>query len=270
MTEEAPKMPPIDFETKKPEVIKTPAPATKAIALPQMPFIMPDKTVNVTGNHFLYDHAGDYDLLHIAKDLWQECYDTDVTKHIEKTYTGAWYLSWSYAWMFLRTKFPDLEIYWERDWDNGGRFYFRDEQYSYCLAFLLNSVTGARSLPTYYPILDSKNKGVQGVPSPMALNKSLRRAAVKAIAEVTGLGLRLWTGEDLDNTQKSALIERIKQVNSAYRSKTNGDHELFAKVSLGLSEEELTSIGKQMAKDVQALAEEEDSVKKDAAAEVYG
>ena len=105
----------------------------------------------------------------------------------------------------------------------------------------------------YFPILDLKMKATKGNPDGVLLNKNLFRAATKAIALTTGIGLRLWTREDLDNTAKVELIARIRAAGDQYREKSGQDHPAIKEATLGCTESELKAIGKKVVNDIKDL-----------------
>lgn len=223
-------------------------------------FVEPPKTKDVTGRNFLYNHQGDFPILNIPYTLWLENYNLDVTPYLEKSYSDISYLSWSFAWMLLKSKHPTFMLYWERDWRNNGRYYFQDspKESPYILAFVADMETGARSLPVYFAILDQKMRAITGTPTGNLLNKNLMRAAVKAIAMTTGIGLRLWTGEDIDQGQKAALLDRIRGVNDQYKALAKKDHPSFSAANLGVSEDRLKEIGKEIVASIKELSKSKD------------
>lgn len=112
----------------------------------------------------------------------------DVNKHVEKK-GGFSYLSWPYAVAELRKRHPTAT--WEVVRFDGKPFLATENG---CFVEVAVTVEGVR-LSQIHPILDGRNKPIP-TPDAFAINTSLQRALVKAIA-LHGLGLYIYAGEDL-------------------------------------------------------------------------
>ena len=103
------------------------------------------------------------------------------------------YLSWANAWATLKGIYPDAQrkVY---ESDHTGLNYFTDGVTAYVKVGI---VVGGIEHIDYLPVMDFKNNSI-----PLAkltstdVTKAIQRSTAKAIA-MHGLGLSLWTGEDL-------------------------------------------------------------------------
>lgn len=103
------------------------------------------------------------------------------------------YLSWANAWATLKSIYPNAQrkVY---ESDHTGLNYFTDGFTAYVkVGIIVNDIEHI----DYLPIMDFKNNSI-----PIAkvtstdVTKSIQRSTAKAIA-MHGLGLSLWTGEDV-------------------------------------------------------------------------
>ena len=103
------------------------------------------------------------------------------------------YLSWANAWHMLKTIHPDAQriVYESVQTDLN---YFTDGTTAYVKVGIV--VDGLEHID-YLPVMDYRNNSIplEKVTS-MDVNKSIQRSTAKAIA-MHGLGLSLWTGEDI-------------------------------------------------------------------------
>ena len=118
------------------------------------------------------------------------------------------YLSWANAWSMLKSNYPDAQrnVYENKD----GLNYFTDGVSCWVKVGI---VVGGIEHIDYLPIMDYKNNSI-----PLAkltstdVTKAIQRSTAKAIA-MHGLGLSLWTGEDLPEmlTEAPKKAAPIKQ-----------------------------------------------------------
>lgn len=169
--------------------------------------------------------------LAISPERFNSAYNIDISPYIvrhtfkesaQKTNKEINYLSYSHAYRLFRTHFPELEVGMEVNTATGGYvfrevadrgFFIKSYVYTRDADGLLR-----RSASYYYPILtvsglavypndpvikkDFKSgefKAIDGqyVADIQLINKSVQRSIVKAIALTTGIGLKLWTGDDV-------------------------------------------------------------------------
>jgi hypothetical protein len=110
------------------------------------------------------------------------------------------YLSWANAWAMLKTVYPEAQrkVY---EHDHTGFNYFTDGKSAYVKVGII--VNGLEHID-YLPIMDFRNNAipVEKVTA-MDVNKAIQRSTAKAIA-MHGLGLTLWTGEDIPEMTTTA------------------------------------------------------------------
>ena len=103
------------------------------------------------------------------------------------------YLSWANAWHMLKTEHPNAQrkVY---ESEHTGLNFFTDGSTAYVKVGI---IVDELEHIDYLPVMDFRNKSVslENVTS-MDINKTIQRSTAKAIA-MHGLGLSLWTGEDV-------------------------------------------------------------------------
>jgi hypothetical protein len=103
------------------------------------------------------------------------------------------YLSWAHAWTLLKNNFPNAQrkIY---EQEHSGLNYFTDGKTAYVKVGI--TIHGLEHID-YLPVMDFRNNSIpiEKITS-MDINKAIQRSTTKAIA-MHGLGLQLWTGEDI-------------------------------------------------------------------------
>tara|TARA_A100001201_G_scaffold135133_1_gene123189 strand:+ start:428 stop:1006 length:579 start_codon:yes stop_codon:yes gene_type:complete len=126
------------------------------------------------------------------KNYYQKLSELPIKRLVEKK-GGLDYLSWSNAWDMLKKVYPNAQrkVY---ESDHTGLNYFTDGKSAYVkVGVCCNDIEHI----DYLPVMDFRNKSipVDKITS-MDVNKAIQRATAKAIA-MHGLGLSLWTGEDI-------------------------------------------------------------------------
>ena len=127
----------------------------------------------------------------------------DCSKHVEKKGKFS-YLSWPFAVRMLREHAPDAT--WEVKRFDGLPYQRTDAGTFVEVAVTVEGVT----LSQIHPVLNHANKVVM-TPDAFAINTSLQRALVKAIA-LHGLGLYVYAGEDLPEGEAHAPIHPASDV----------------------------------------------------------
>jgi hypothetical protein len=123
----------------------------------------------------------------------------DVRPKAEKK-GRADYLSWAHAWDMLKSKYPQAQrIIYESD--HTGLNYFTDGKTAYVkVGVVVNDMEHIDMLP----VMDHRNKSIPiDKLCSFEVNKTIQRATAKAIA-MHGLGLSLWTGEDVPSQPSEA------------------------------------------------------------------
>ena len=110
------------------------------------------------------------------------------------------YLSWAQAWHMLKQLYPQAQrIVYESE--HTGLNYFTDGRTCYVkVGILVNDIEHIDMLP----VMDYRNNSISvDKVTSMDVNKAIQRATAKAIA-MHGLGLSLWTGEDVPSQPSEA------------------------------------------------------------------
>lgn len=116
------------------------------------------------------------------------------------------YLSWSYAWGLAKEKFPTLQRVVYED-PQTGLNYFTDHKTAYVKVGI---IIGGIEHIDYLPVMDFRNQSipVEKITS-MDINKTIQRSTTKALA-LHGLGLTLWSKDDIIDTVKSTKTTTTK------------------------------------------------------------
>jgi hypothetical protein len=146
-------------------------------------------------------YNGIFTPLEISAEAFKAAYDTpDIGPHIEKDYKGLSYLSWPFAFRYLKEHFPTLFVAFEEKtigwpvFGEPGAFILRP--------YLTDGIKRTPAL--VFPIMDRKHLSIQQLDG-RAISDNIQRASVKAIATFTGLGLRLYAGEDIPKEEAPKL-----------------------------------------------------------------
>lgn len=142
--------------------------------------------------------------LEISAEAFKAAYDTpDIGPHIEKDYKGLSYLSWPFAFRYLKEHFPSLYVAFEEK--TIGEVVFGGPGYYYLRPYLTDGIR--RTAALVFPVMDRKHNAIQQLDG-RAISDNCQRASVKAIATFTGLGLRLYAGEDIPKEEANAKPAR--------------------------------------------------------------
>lgn len=147
------------------------------------------------------------------KSVFQILNEYDISEHLKKK-DKIIYLPWSKAWMILKTLFPDskVEVMENACFDSDDVIrYFTDGKTAWVkVAITIKGHTETESLA----IMDFRNKSipVENITS-ADVEKSIKRCMVKCAA-LHGLGLSLWTGEELSSAAREKRendLDGVKQ-----------------------------------------------------------
>lgn len=137
------------------------------------------------------------------------------------------YLSWANAWALLKSQYPDAQrkVY---EHDHTGLNFFTDGNTAYVKVGII--VNGIEHID-YLPVMDHRNNAI-----PVAkvtstdVNKTIQRSTAKAIA-MHGLGLSLWTGEDIADipSEKVAVKPKVDPAGTITLEKDTEDWERVVK-----------------------------------------
>lgn len=199
-----------------------------------------------------------YKPLVIDRERFMDAYNLDLSDYVDrhtqretamKGGKQIMYLSYSHAYRLFRSMFQELEVDCVRNPQTGGFVHGDiDNRTWYIMSYVHNG--RERTALYYFPILNTLN-GMGIFPDEMRrkdgkilegkyiidgqlINKCVQRAIVKAIALTTGLGLKLWTGDGLEDEivdEKMEKIGKLHQYADAYKSKTGNVYDTAYKLT---------------------------------------
>lgn len=147
------------------------------------------------------------------KSVFEVLSAVNVNDHVDQK-NGMAYLSWAWAWGTLKKLYPEstYRIYE----DDSGFLYHTDGRTAWVKVGV--TVEGIENIE-YLPVMDYRNRSIPlEKMTSFDANKAIQRALVKAIAR-HGLGLYLYAGEDLPESEKPAPTVREDKPAEPYRSK---------------------------------------------------
>jgi hypothetical protein len=142
---------------------------------------------------------GVFSPLLISYDQFKAAYELPIGEHVEKNYKGLSYLSWPFALRYFYEHFPGIFVQFEESkvgWPVFG------EPGAYILRpFITDGIKRTPAL--VFPIMDNKHNAIQSLDA-RQISDNVQRATVKTIAQFTGLGLKLYAGEDIPKEEGAA------------------------------------------------------------------
>jgi hypothetical protein len=140
---------------------------------------------------------GIFAALEISPDKFTAAYELPIGEHVEKNYKGLSYLSWPFAFRHLKEQFPTFFVSFEES--SIGWPVFGKEGCWLLRPFLTD---GCRRTPALvFPLMDNKHNALVEL-NARAVSDNIQRASVKCIATFTGLGLKLYSGEDIPKSDE--------------------------------------------------------------------
>ena len=137
------------------------------------------------------------------KSVYETLSHIDVNEHTEKK-NGLTYLSWAWAWAKVKENYPDANytIYESPE----GNIYWNDGRTAWVKIGV--TINGLEHIE-YLPVMDARNNSLplEKVTSWDAY-KAIQRSLTKAVAR-HGLGLYIYAGEDLPESDKKPLSENL-------------------------------------------------------------
>jgi hypothetical protein len=127
------------------------------------------------------------------KTSWEILSAVDVGDKIEKK-NGLSYLSWAWAWGVLKQHFP-YAGFTKHTAPNGMPYFIDAQGYAFVKVTVALHYDGSTDITEMLPVLDHRNKPIQG-PNAFEVNNALQRCLAKAIA-YHGLGHYIYAGEDV-------------------------------------------------------------------------
>lgn len=147
---------------------------------------------------------GQFQPLEISSEAFTAAYTLAIGEHVEKNYKGLSYLSWPFAFRYLKEQFPTLFVSFEEKimgWPVFGQ--------EGCWLLRPYLTDGCRRTPALvFPIMDNKHHAVKDLDA-RQVSDNIQRASVKCIATFTGLGLKLYSGEDIPKGDDEKEAPRI-------------------------------------------------------------
>ena len=140
---------------------------------------------------------GIFAALEIPPEKFTTAYELAIGEHVEKNYKGLSYLSWPFAFRYLKEQFPTFFVSFEESaigWPVFGK--------EGCWLLRPFLTDGCRRTPALvFPLMDNKHNALVEL-NARAVSDNIQRASVKCIATFTGLGLKLYSGEDIPKSDE--------------------------------------------------------------------
>ena len=151
---------------------------------------------------------GIFQPLEISPEAFTTAYELAIGEHVEKNYKGLSYLSWPFAFRYLKEQFPALYVAFEEK--TTGWPVFGQEGCWLLRPYLTDGIKRTPAL--VFPIMDNKHNAVKELDA-RQVSDNIQRASVKCIATFTGLGLKLYSGEDIPkaDNEKAAPKPQLQQ-----------------------------------------------------------
>jgi hypothetical protein len=137
--------------------------------------------------------------LEISPEAFTKAYELPIGEHVEKNYKGLSYLSWPFAFRYLKEQFPGFFVAFEQS--SAGWPVFGQEGCWLLRPYLTDGIKRTPAL--VFPLMDNTHKALKQLDA-RAVSDNIQRASVKAIATFTGLGLKLYAGEDIPKADEEA------------------------------------------------------------------
>jgi hypothetical protein len=140
---------------------------------------------------------GIFSPLEISPEAFTKAYELPIGEHVEKNYKGLSYLSWPFAFRYLKEQFPSVYVSFEES--SMGWPVFGQEGCWLLRPFLTDGIKRTPAL--VFPLMDNKHNALKQLDA-RAVSDNIQRASVKCIATFTGLGLKLYSGEDIPKSDE--------------------------------------------------------------------
>lgn len=143
---------------------------------------------------------GIFSPLEISPEAFTKAYELPIGEHVEKNYKGLSYLSWPFAFRYLKEQFPSVYVAFEES--SLGWPVFGQEGCWLLRPFLTDGIKRTPAL--VFPLMDNKHNALKQLDA-RAVSDNIQRASVKCIATFTGLGLKLYSGEDIPKSDDGSV-----------------------------------------------------------------
>lgn len=149
---------------------------------------------------------GHFSPLDISPEAFKKAYELPIGDHVEKNYKGLSYLSWPFAFRYLNEQFPGVFVAFEEK-EAGWPVFGREG----CWLLRPYLTDGMRRTPALvFPVMDNKHNAVKELDA-RQVSDNIQRASVKCIATFTGLGLKLYAGEDIPKADDASPSLPLQQ-----------------------------------------------------------
>lgn len=149
---------------------------------------------------------GVFSPLEISPEAFTKAYELAIGEHVEKNYKGLSYLSWPFAFRYLKEQFPTVFVSFEES--SLGWPVFGQEGCWLLRPFLTDGIKRTPAL--VFPLMDNKHNALKQLDA-RAVSDNIQRASVKCIATFTGLGLKLYSGEDIPKSDEKDVSKLPNQ-----------------------------------------------------------
>ena len=143
------------------------------------------------------------------KSIFQTLNDINVNGHTEVKDTGRvrlMYLPWAWAWAEVKKNYPDAS-YTVYENSNGWNYHTDGRT---CWVKTGVTIEGLEHIE-YLPVMDNRDNSIPADKvTSTDVNKAIQRSLTKAAAR-HGLGLYIYAGEDLPETESVQEAERIER-----------------------------------------------------------
>ena len=143
-------------------------------------------------------------------DKFNELYALNVNEKTEKK-NNLTYLSWAWAWAEFKKAYPDANYEIVKNPD-GLPFFESKEGYMVYTKVTADGLT----YEMWLPVMDYKNKALQGNATMFDVNKTIMRCLTKNLA-MFGLGLYIYAGEDLPEGEEQRTAPNVQVKVETYK-----------------------------------------------------
>ena len=131
--------------------------------------------------------------------IWADLSPINVNENVQKKGNLS-YLSWTWAWSTLMSKYPDSYYFFE---DRK----FEDGSFEVTCVLTIHDGEDSVTRSMWLPVMDHRNKSIIN-PDSRAISDSKMRCLVKCLA-MFGLGFYIYSGEDIPVSEKDSLGKPI-------------------------------------------------------------
>jgi len=159
--------------------------------------------VTAATEHLLTERRlGIFSPLEVSAKQFTAAYELAIGEHVEKNYKGLSYLSWPFAFRYLKEQFPGVYVAFEER--SEGWPVFGQEGCWLLRPYLTDGIKRTPAL--VFPLMDNKHNALKELDA-RAVSDNIQRASVKCIATFTGLGLKLYAGEDIPKSDEKGTTK---------------------------------------------------------------